>query len=123
MEVDFSHWQPYVSGSNTHTLVNAHVDDDMSHLYKTALTYTHNVGYLPLSFPGLAGVGEVKEEAGLEEVDCHGSDSVAKKTRISCNRGTVSGFNTHTLVNAHVNACFCLFLQRIYLACVDLCLG
>ena len=58
--------------------MNAHVDDDMSHLYKTALTYTHNVGYLPLSFPGLAGVAEVKEEAGLEEVDCRCNDAVVK---------------------------------------------
>ena len=34
--------------------------------------YTHNTEYSPLSVPGLAGVNEVnevKEEAGLEEVD------------------------------------------------------
>ena len=45
----------------------------MSQPYKTALMYTHNVGYLPLSFPGLAGVSEV-----MEEVDCRCNDAVAK---------------------------------------------
>ena len=52
----------------------------MFHLYKTAqtevCTCTDNTEYSPLSIPGLAGVNEVKEEAGLEEVD----DPVNNKT-------------------------------------------
>ena len=52
-----------------------YIYNDMFHLYKTAQSesvHIYNVEYSPLSIPGLAGVNEVnevKEEAGLEEVD------------------------------------------------------